>query len=238
MNKPEHKYLSAPIVLLVFCCSVCSGQATYQVEFDATWSAATHPTAYPRGAHFSPLIGATHDASVSLWQPGGMASSGIEQMAETGGTSILRRVIGGLAGADQILSGSAIGSPQSTTFEFNLDAEHSLVSLVTMVAPSPDWFVGVHDLDLRPSGRWTTSQTIDLFAYDAGTDSGPGFVSSNQDTNPQEPIALLGSPFSGASEGPLGTFTFTLIGVPEPSSLLLGVAGGWLLLWRRRQTGP
>jgi len=37
--------------------------AQYEVKFNATWSAATHPLDYPGDAHFSGIIGATHDPS-------------------------------------------------------------------------------------------------------------------------------------------------------------------------------
>src|SRR4051794_39433967 len=64
--------------------------AQYEVTFNATWSQATHPTDWPVGAHFSPLIGGTHNANDSFWRAGGMASPGIEAMAELGATSPLR----------------------------------------------------------------------------------------------------------------------------------------------------
>jgi hypothetical protein len=186
---------------------------TYQVDFDATWSLATHPGAYPGGAHFSPLVGATHTNLVSFWQNGGLATPGIESMAETGSTSTLRNeFFAAGADTDEIILGSGIGSPGSTITTFNIEASHSSVTLVTMVAPSPDWFVGVSGLDLHSSGSWLSQLTVDLFSYDAGTDSGPNFTSPNADTNPQDPIALLGDPFTGANTSPLGTFTFTLLG--------------------------
>ena len=100
-----------------------------------------------------------------------------------------------------------------------------------MVAPSPDWFVGVSGLDLRPGGTWVSSLTVDLFSYDAGTDSGPNFTSPNTDTNPQDPIALLGAPFTGPNTAPLGTFKFTLVVVPEPASLCLTVLSLGLLVF-------
>src|SRR5262245_46763810 len=90
--------LSLPIIgscLLVAClCDVrASAAANYTVSFDATWSQATHPNAYPPGAHFSALIGGVHNDQVSFWSPGGLASVGIEQMAEVGGTSALRNIV-------------------------------------------------------------------------------------------------------------------------------------------------
>ena len=66
----------------------------------------------------------------------------------------------------------------------------------------------MHGLELFANGQWQDDLVIELFAYDAGTDSGPNFNSGNADTQPQEPIHLItGGPFTGAT--PLGTFTFT-----------------------------
>ena len=51
---------------------------------------------------------------------------------------------------DPLLSGDNLrGSPGSTQFEFEVSRDYPLVTLVTMVAPSPDWFVGVSALSLR-----------------------------------------------------------------------------------------
>jgi hypothetical protein len=81
-----------------------------------------------------------------------------------------------------------------------------------MLAPSPDWFVGVAGLDLRAGGAWLPERTVDLFVYDAGTDSGPNYTSPNDDTDPPEPIArIVEAPF--ATNGTVGTFTFTRLGV-------------------------
>ena len=42
--------------------------AQYEVTFDASWSQDTHPQDPIDNAHFSGLIGGTHDASQSFWQ--------------------------------------------------------------------------------------------------------------------------------------------------------------------------
>ncbi len=66
----------------------------------------------------------------------------------------------------------------SLNFEINKD--YPLVTLVSMVAPSPDWFVGVAGLDLRGTdGEFVQSLLVPLVVYDAGTDSGLRFTSSN-----------------------------------------------------------
>ena len=186
--------------------------AQYSVTFDATWSAATHPGAFPGGAHFSPLIGATHDSSVAFWTPGQVSSNGIESMAETGATGQLALevtiAINSGQAASVITGGSLFGLPNSTTTSFSLGLAHPEVTLVTMIAPSPDWFIGVHGLSLFENGDWVDSKVVSLFPYDAGTDSGVNFNSGNANTNPPDPItALTGFPFAGAPA--LGTFTFT-----------------------------
>ena len=80
-----------------------------------------------------------------------------------------------------------------------------------MIAPSPDWFVGVHDLDLcDSSGQWRSEVVVDLLPYDAGTDSGPSYTSSDADTSPKQAITALVSPplGDGKAAPKLGTFTF------------------------------
>src|SRR6184192_2093621 len=41
--------------------------AQYQVVFDATWSQATHPTNWPANAHWSGLVGGTHNENVHFF---------------------------------------------------------------------------------------------------------------------------------------------------------------------------
>lgn len=192
------------------------GDATYMVDFETTWSAATHPDDFPGNAHLSGLIGATHTAAVSFWTDGGMASTGIENMAETGGKGALIDEINAAIAdttAESTLSGGGIGvSPGTVSLTFAITEEFPLVTLVSMLAPSPDWFVGVSALSLLKDGAWIESLAVELYAYDAGTDSGTTYTSANQDTNPAESIAPIGTaPFliDGAIP-PIGTFTFTL----------------------------
>jgi hypothetical protein len=186
-------------------------QATYRITFDATWSSSTHPGAYPSGAHFSGLIGGVHNANVSFWAPGQLASPGIKSMAELGAKFPLTNEINAAiqnGTAREVISGSGIGSPGSTSVVVTLTKDHPRVTLVTMVAPSPDWFLGVHGRSLLQNGQWVDSDVANLFAYDAGTDSGQGFNSPDQVTNPPVPIALITEgPLAG--KGKLGTFTFT-----------------------------
>lgn len=189
--------------------------ARYRLVFEATWSAATHPTDFPANPHFSGLIGATHSDGARLWEVGEAASPGIKNMAETGGKSPLTGEIaalinGGTACAE--ISGGGINpSPGTVSVEFTATQDCPLVSVVSMIAPSPDWFVGVSGLSLYEDGDWVEEKTVPLFAYDAGTDSGSSYASPNQPTAPPEPIHRLESApvLTGSDIPPFGTFTFT-----------------------------
>ena len=132
--------------------------ARYEVSFDATWSRQSHPRDFPANPHFSPLVGGTHSARESFWRPAGIASAGIEAMAERGNPSILAdevRAAIGRGAAQLVLRGDALPlSPGRVTLAFEITSAFPLVTLVTMVAPSPDWFVGVHDLPLIEAGDW------------------------------------------------------------------------------------
>ncbi|PIR25048.1 MAG: hypothetical protein COX62_07360 [Deltaproteobacteria bacterium CG_4_10_14_0_2_um_filter_43_8] len=195
-------------------CTPSEATATYEVTFNATWSADTHPTDFPANAHFSRLIGGTHKSDVTFWKEGELASEGIEAMAERGSVTDLTAEINAAIAAgtaESVLLGSAIAlSPGSTSFTFPITSDYHLVTLVSMVAPSPDWFVGVESLDLCENDSWVASKTVSLEPYDSGTDSGVTFLSADDDTSPAEEIAeITGDPFlNEGSVAPLGTFTF------------------------------
>lgn len=187
--------------------------ATYRVTFDASWSGATIPGT-PSNPHFSPLIGGTHQEGTVFWEVGSTASNGIKAMAEEGKTSPLDSEINKAISqgrAERILRGGPIGrSPGTRRLFFDVSVEHPFVSLVSMVAPSPDWFVGVSGLSLLVDGDWANAIDVELFSYDAGTDDGLNFTSGNQPSSPRRPIeAVDGQPFRvNGSVRSLGMFRF------------------------------
>lgn len=115
--------------------------AEYRVTFTATWSAETHPINFPGNPHFSPLIGGTHDSSVAFWEEGQLASLGIKRMAEWGSQAPLDEEVEAAIDANQaefVLRDDAVpGSPGSADLTFQVSDAFSLVTLVTMLAPSP-----------------------------------------------------------------------------------------------------
>ena len=198
--------------------------ATYRLTFEATWSQDTHPDGFPSNPHFSPLIGATHDDQGRLWRFGDIASDGIEGMAEVGATGGLQAeaiALQGLGIVDGIVSGGGIGrSPGMVEVVFTARRTHSLLSITSMLAPSPDWFVGVDSVDLQQDGQWRDSVTEDLYLYDAGTDSGSSYTASNADTQPPNPITrVTDGPFAdGLPVGQLRLRLLSTSGAPPISN--------------------
>ena len=167
----------------------------YEVTFNALWSEETHPDDFPSNPHFSGLIGSSHNDKVFFWRLGELASPGIKNMAETGSKSPLNEEIGFTVlngNALDIISGSGINpSPGSTSVNFKVSENFPLVSLVSMVAPSPDWFVGVDSINLYENGSFIDEKTVVLYVCDSGTDSGTNYTSPDESTNPPILIYII-----------------------------------------------
>ena len=216
--------LSTYLIASSLCLSLAStslaaqrGSAVYEVTFKSTWSKTTHPIDFPSNAHFSPFIGGTHKPTVSFWMPGGIASNGIEVMAETGSPATLRGEVQAAiktGGAKSVIAGNGLGStPGSVRVRFTVYASHPLISLTSMAAPSPDWFVGLHGVNLIKGSRWIDKAVIAAHIYDAGTDSGTSYKSPDKDQRPKAKIArvtTMSGPFKGYSTQ-IGSFEIKLI---------------------------
>ena len=82
-----------------------------------------------------------------------------------------------------------------------------------MIAPSPDWFVGVHGLELRNEEGWIPEIVVDLLPYDAGTEDGNRFDIENPATSPHETIERLDTNADSVlfESGAFGTFRLELL---------------------------
>jgi hypothetical protein len=207
------RFLGCALLALALGSSAASAEdavALYEVIFDATWSAETHPSAVPPDPHFSTPVAVSHDDGVVFWEPGGLATQGIEDMAETGATSPLT-----LETQAAVDAGSARDWAAATAqgLFIELSQTHPLASFVSMVAPSPDWFVGVSGVALFENGAWIDELGIPLYAWDAGTDLGVDFLSPDADQVPQGPIELSAR-FEGTPA--LGVVTFRRVASDAP----------------------
>jgi hypothetical protein len=191
--------------------------ARYQVRFDATWSRQTHPADFPNGAHWSGLVGGVHNEQAHFWREGEPASEGIRLMAERGSQPrLLAEVTSAINSgtAHFTLAGGGINPAPGTrllVFPQPMRRDFPLVTLCSMIAPSPDWFVGVDSLSLLEDGQWVGSKVVTLYGYDAGTDSGASYNSPDLVTVPRGVVTRF-TGFPALVNGvivPFGTFTFT-----------------------------
>lgn len=203
--------------------------AQYSVSFESTWSQATHPHSsgsLPATAHWSRLVGATHNDNITFFELGGLATVGLEDVAEQGNNvQFFNEVASAISTGDanQQIEGPALATAAGAVSIDLIEttSDYPLLTLVSMIAPSPDWIVGINSISLLNSeGNWIEEIVIDLYPYDAGTDSGLDYSSPNMDTDPQDPISSLQGvmPFSTA---PMGTLTISLEGILSVDELAL-----------------
>ena len=196
--------------------------ATYRVTFEGkfTASALANRVSVPSGEHFTTLIGAVHNGSVTFWSSGGTASAGVEAVAELGTTGTFESAINANINAATVFEQSiASGGTATATVDIVVTTDHPRVTLLSMVAPSPDWFVGVSGLSLLDAqADWLPSRTVNLYPWDAGTEEGTEFSLSNPATSPQGTITSLRGMGKFSNE-PIASLTFTRQSVaPEITS--------------------
>merc|ERR1711936_250662 len=182
-------------------CKACD-EAKYEVIFEGLWSRHTHPKDFPRDewqTQFSHMIGASHSIDYDLWKYGEIASPAMALLAENGDTKKLE--IDMKSSSHNIRSViKARGLQQRSnvvgrTFAvFRMDATKHLLSLISKIIPSPDWIVGVSMENLcLANGSWVDSRVVDLYPWDAGTNSGLGYHDHGNLTIPREAIHRITS---------------------------------------------
>ncbi|CAG4985689.1 unnamed protein product [Parnassius apollo] len=171
--------------------------ARYLLTFEGMWSYNTHSQLFPESgdlARFSDVVGASHNGKYNVFKYNSDASEGLKRLAEQGNTTQLEIEIMKQLGRNVRTVIKAVAPPKTimqTKSIFRVTREHHLVSLVTALIPSPDWFLGVSNMELCDvmSNTWANSLILNLYPMDAGTDSGKKFDSSNEETMPPQPIA-------------------------------------------------
>lgn len=120
------------------------------------------------GIWFTPLFVTAHNGHSSLFTAGEPASPSLEILAECGDTSKLVADLGA-AGADMLVNpaGGLLGPGETATGELMTSPRNRYLSLVGMLIPTNDGFVGLDSL-LIP--RTPGTYVYDLYGYDAGTE--------------------------------------------------------------------
>ena len=166
----------------------------YTVRLHASWSERLHSGWYPQGAHLSPMVAWSHRLQNTLFKENSIASDGMEIMAETGATGTLQDEIKHAVRAGSILSyttGSVFNAPGEDMTRILINKDAPYITVVSMIAPSPDWFVSVRNVRLYKNGVWQERVRVPAVLYDAGTDNGTEFTSVDSNTRPKQPIARI-----------------------------------------------
>lgn len=188
------------VLLLVFA-TACNKtkfddfQEVYEVEMVGIWSSATHPTDFPSNAHFSPMVGISHVEALDVIGVGLSATEGIQSMAETGATEILATEFDTYRAQTYALDkfvGESFDSPGTNKMQIGVERGRHNVTVFSMIAPSPDWFVAVSTSLLDPAdSEWYDEVTVYATTYDAGTDAGVTFTAADQVSGPIEAVHIL-----------------------------------------------
>jgi hypothetical protein len=214
------KLFAILIALLTINSTFSQSNATYEITFTSVWNAGDHG-ALPGGAHWSNIIGANHQNADEFLEMGMMASTGIENVAELGSNGAFIGEINSRIGsnlAEHLINYTSLPNDATgsvTLPQITFDDDHPFLTLASMIAPSPDWFIAINSFNLREGGNWNEGDinneiNIDLFPYDAGTENGNTYSLSNPATVPQGNITSLVNvaPFNDKR---IGFFTITFI---------------------------
>ncbi len=121
------------------------------------------------GTYFTPLLVTAHDDSADLFEPGTTASDELAAMAEGGNIDGLLGLVGGID-ADTIgnPAGGLLAPGDTISFTMTTSPDRPLLSVVAMLLPTNDGFVGLDSFEL-PTAAGTYQ--VDLLAYDAGSEA-------------------------------------------------------------------
>ncbi|MCS5582375.1 MAG: spondin domain-containing protein [Pseudomonadales bacterium] len=138
------------------------------------------------GVYFTPLLVTAHSEGTALFMPGETASTELQAMAEGGDISGLVTL------ADSIGANSAanpaeglLGPTEMTTAMLSTDEDNTRLSIVAMLLPTNDGFVGLNSWYLpQEPGEYT----VYLNAYDAGTEANDEIRGSGAPGMPGMPV--------------------------------------------------
>jgi hypothetical protein len=166
--------------------------ASYKIIITGTWASPQHTI--PPTEHFTQFIGLIHGDECKVYKVGALASKGVENVAEVGNSTVLKKEMDSMILANKALSKFFLTIPGivgKDSSNISVNIKNARISFESMLAPTPDWFVGIDSYNLIQNGKWVTDITIPVYGYDAGTEDGDVFGYANPATVPQQPISLM-----------------------------------------------
>ena len=152
--------------------------AIYHITFTYTLTETCHPDVYTNTSSWSPLTARSHSSDHRMWDACmDSVTSGVATFSQTGDISGIRNeaiqaATVTFAVIDATFDGDAIpyGSGTSSTY-LTFDKDHQYVSALTRLIPSPDYVVGVADLNLCDGDKWKESVKVCFELFSTATAS-------------------------------------------------------------------
>lgn len=169
------------------------------------------------GTYFTPLLIAAHVPTTHLFELGTAASTNLQAMAEGGNISGLSTDLDAV-GADKVENpaGGALAPGMTTTASLMTASGNTRLSLVAMLVPTNDGFVGLDGLELPTTAG---TYTYYLNAYDAGTEA------NNEVVNGGGTPGVLGVPGDPGGHNGTGGTGVTTTEVNQTVHIHPGVLG-------------
>ncbi len=189
------------------------------VEFKVTLTNLTMGAPTQGGQIFSPPIFVTHGHGFSIGASGELASMQLGILAETGNNGPLAELA---MGSDAVGSVVAMGAPDGLVFPsggsvmttVSASSDAGYLSLATMLVQTNDGIVLGNSLPLFDEDGKPRSFTMDLIAYDAGTED-----------NNELATHVPGPPFEGGERAPTADPIMAHPGIAGTADV--GTAFGW-----------
>jgi len=173
---------------------------SYECLFINRWTSVRHPNNFPTPNEvWSRPLMASHNNEYTMWSADQVPSEGVQRIAERGSS---RPLVGELKTAENVNSFvqgnnfNPMGDMDSTvllgqleedtghTSQLEMDTDHRLISTISKITPSPDWFSGLNSYSPVKDDMWLSSFTVESFPWDAGSEDGTEYNGINDATEP------------------------------------------------------
>ncbi|AYV75203.1 MAG: hypothetical protein Terrestrivirus1_77 [Terrestrivirus sp.] len=197
------------IIICIFCgCTNRSNNeymgnlgAKFNVTFRTNWGqrGTQNVINYPKppkeeAPHTGNMFLAIHNSNYNPFTLGKNASKGVAESSMYGtNDTLIQEISNNRRNYNKYYTAPVLKTPGEYTFNVTANQKYPLMSFVTMIAPSPDWFTGVSSVNLMDIKK---SKVIPVYTYDAGTDHGTKFV-----TFPKHPRGRNTKPISYLTSG-------------------------------------
>ncbi len=192
----------------------------------ATNTVTVEITNITHGSWFTPLLVVAHRRNVDLFEIGEAASEALEKVAEAGDVTDLQGIAEGLGAAVDIANETPLGPGETATAEVSIAGGNRRISIVAMVLPTNDAFVGLDSVRIPPRHHQRVRHAR---AYDAGTEINdellnPGASGATGPGIPGDPSGIGGGGGTGATSVELNTSVHIHPGVVGDSDPTGGIS--------------